>query len=417
MKYRNKVKIFSWMSLFFFFMSQLLAQPDVLVLKGGQIITVNQGLIEEGTIVIKDGKIADIGKKIPIPENSQIIDVSLCTVLPGFIDSFTNLGTKEVEADEKDYDEATHPVTPHLRIIDAFNPENSFIPLARRTGITAALSAPGEGNLLSGQSVLIHLGRENTEDMMLQFPAAVHASLGEMPVARYREKGQLPSTRMGAAALLRQTLIDAMEYKRKLDDYQVKNEEQEKEMTPPEADLKLQSLIPVLERQLPLIVRANRYDDILTLLRIADEFNLKIILNHGAEAYRVAETLASRNIPVLIGPFSSYYQQMETKKAEYVSAAELNRAGVQFAFQTGGVENVSTLLTQARTAVKYGLPIEAAYKGLTLYPAQIFGVDDKMGSLEKGKIADIVVFSGNPLQDIVEVKLVVIDGEIIEKFE
>jgi imidazolonepropionase-like amidohydrolase len=396
-------------------MFQLLAQPDVLVLKGGQIITVTQGVIEEGTIVIKDGKIDDIGKNISIPENSQVIDVSSCTVLPGFIDSFTNLGTKEIEANEKDYDEATHPVMPHLRIIDALNPENSFILLARRQGITAALSAPGEGNLLSGQSALIHPAGEYTEDMVLQFPAAVHASLGELPVMRYREKGQLPSTRMGAAALLRQTLIDAVEYKKKLDDYQGKKNASEKGINPPEADLKLQSLIPVLERQLPLVVRANRYDDILTALRIADEFDLRIILNHGAQAYRAAETLASRNIPVLIGPFSSYYQKMETKNAEYTSAAELNKAGVKFAFQTGGVENISTLLTQARTAVKYGLPIEAAYKGMTLYPAQIFGVDDKLGSLEKGKIADIVVFSGEPLQDIAEVKLVIIGGEVVEK--
>lgn len=415
MKYRNKVKIFCWVSIFFFPMSQLLAQPDVLVLKGGQIITVSQGVIQGGTIVIKDGIIADIGKNIPIPESSQVMDVSSCTVLPGLIDSFTNLGTKEIEANEKDYDEATNPVMPHLRIIDALNPENSFLPLARRHGVTAALSAPGEGNLLSGQSALIHLAGENTGDMVLQFPAAVHASLGELPVTRYREKGQMPSTRMGAAALLRQTLMDTAEYKRKLDDYQVKKEEQKKEITPPEADLKLQSLIPVLERRLPLIVRANRYDDILTALRIAAEFDLRIILNHGTEAYRVAETLASRNIPVLIGPFSSYYQQMETKNAEYTSAAELNKAGVQFAFQTGGVENVSTLLTQARKAVQSGLPIEAAYKGMTLYPAQIFGIHDKLGSLEKGKIADIVVFSGDPLRDIAEVKLVIIGGEIVEK--
>lgn len=415
MKFLEKLKIVCVLGLFLFSAPHLFSQQDVLVLKGGKIITVTKGVIEEGTLVIKEGRIADIGKDISFPEGSEVIDVSSCTVFPGLIDSFTNLGTKEVVGDEKDNDEATHPVTPHLRIIDALNPENSFIPLARHAGITTALSAPGEGNLLSGQSALIHLYGERMEEMVVKFPAAVHASLGELPKVRYGKKGQMPSTRMGEAALLRETLIDVQEYMRKKEEYQRKKEKSEKEVPAPGIDLKLQSLIPVLQRELPLIVRANRYDDILTALRIAEEFHLKIILNHGAESYRLAETLSSRNIPVLVGPFSSYYQKMETRNSQYQSAARLNKAGVKFAFQTGGVKNISILLTQAKMAVQYGLPFEEAYKGLTLYPAQIFGVADELGSLEKGKTADIVVFSGDPVAEISKVKLVIIKGEIVEK--
>jgi len=413
MKYFKKLEIIFLLSLFLFSVPQLFSQHDVLVFEGGRIITITRGIIEQGTIVIEKGRIVDIGKNIFIPERSKVIDVSSFTILPGLIDSFTDLGAVDVEEDQRDNDEATHPLTPHLRIIDALNPANRFIPLARNSGITTALTAPGEGNLLSGQSALIHLFGEKMEEMIVKFPVAVHANLGELPKLRYGEKGRMPSTRMGEAALLRQTLIDVQGYIKKMEDYERKKEQSNEKIIPPDNDLKLQSLIPVIKRELPLIVRANRYDDILTALRIGEEFDLRIILNHGAEAYRLAETLADRKIPVLVGPFSSYYQRMETKNSCYQNVAQLSRRGVKFAFQTGGVKNFSTLINQAKTAIKYGLSLEEAYKGLTLYPAQILGLEGELGSLEKGKIADIVVFSGDPLEETSTVKLVIIKGKIM----
>lgn len=164
-----------------------------------------------------------------------------------------------------------------------------------------------------------------------------------------------------------------------------------------------------------LIVRANRLDDILTALRIAEEFRLKIIINHGAEAYKVADKLASKNIPVLVGPVASYFQRLETRSAMYENVLHLHKAGVKIAFQTGSVQNISDLLYQAELAVTYGLPYEEAIKALTLYPAQIFGVEDKLGSLEKGKIADVVIFEGDPLNRLSRVRMVIINGKILEK--
>ncbi len=179
-------------------------------------------------------------------------------------------------------------------------------------------------------------------------------------------------------------------------------------------DFKLRSLIPILKGEQYLVLRANRQDDILTALRIAEEFAIKIVINHGAEAYKLADKLAQKNIPVLVGPVESYFQRIETRGALYENVVKLHQAGVKIAFQTGSVENVSALLYQAESAVSYGLPYDEAVKALTLYPAQIFGVDDKIGSLEKGKLANLVVFDGDPLKQLSRVKMVVVKGKVFK---
>ncbi|MGD8539878.1 MAG: amidohydrolase family protein [Candidatus Aminicenantes bacterium] len=430
----RKIANFLYGVLFLLCLVGFAAQDDTLAFKGAKIITASQETIESGTLLIKGGNIAAVGKNVKIPEGTKVIDVSKHTILPGLIDSFTNLGTTEIEPMEKDFDEATSPVTPHLRIIDALNPENSFIPIARQRGVTAALTAPGEGNLLSGQSALICLCGENIEDMILKFPVAVHGNLGETSKLQYGAKGQMPSTRMGAAALLRQTLIDAqgysdkiLAYETKLEEYKKKKkdikkekskrnegdeEESQSEPTPPPIDFKLKSLIPILKGEQHLVLRANRLDDILTALRIAEEFGIKIVINHGADAYRIANRLAQKDIPVLVGPVGSYFQRIETRGALYENVVKLHQAGVKIAFQTGSVKNVSDLLYQAEIAVKHGLPYDEAIKALTLYPAQIFGVDHKIGSLEKGKMANLVVFEGDPLKRLSRVVMVVIKGKV-----
>lgn len=388
------------------FGSLLLSQADkspVLAIRDVKLLTVTKGVIANGTILIRDGNIAAIGKDIPIPDGAHIISAEGLWAVPGFIDAFTNLGAADIGAENQDFDEATAPVTPHLRIIDAIDPSNKFIALARKTGITAALSAPGEGNLLSGQSALIHLAGRTVQDMLISFPVALNGSMGELPKLRYGQKGRYPSTRMGIAALLRQTFIDAQSYQQKLSLPE-----------PPPRDFKLQALIPVLNKKMPLMLRANRRDDILTLLRIADEYQLKIILNHGAEAYRLADKLAVKKIPVIVGPVFSLQQREETSRAQLENAAVLHKAGVKIAFQTGSVRNVSDLIYQAQTAIKHGLPYQAALEGLTINPAEIYGVADRIGSLEKGKIANIVLFRGDPLDSYSKVVLVIIKGEIVE---
>ena len=189
-----------------------MAQNETLAVCSGKLYTITKGVIKEGVLLIQNGRILALGKNVSVPEHAKIIDASDLTVLPGFIDAFTNLGTADIGSIHQDFDEATSPVLPHMRIIDAINPENQFIPLARKFGITTVLCAPGEGNLLSGQSALVNLYGGTLEEMVIKFPVAVHGSLGEAPKMRYGPKGRYPMTRMGEIALLRQTLIQTREY-------------------------------------------------------------------------------------------------------------------------------------------------------------------------------------------------------------
>ncbi|MFC1661339.1 amidohydrolase family protein [Gemmatimonadota bacterium] len=390
------------------------AQTQPVALQGGRLLTITQGVVEGGTIILEAGRIAAVGSDISIPSGAQIIDVSGMTIMPGLIDGFTNLGAADLPSRGKDDDEATDPVTPHLRIVDAINPQNRFIAAARSLGITAVLCAPADGNLLSGQSALVHLAGATVEEMVISSPVGIHLSLGEAP-KRYGERNRAPMTRMGSAALLRQTLVDAKGlseklalHERKLAAYRAGEEEDEP--SPPERNLKLEALLPVVRGEKPLIVSADRFDDIHTALRIAAEFEVRLILNHGAEAHRVTEELSEQGIPVLWGPSSAAFKELESERGTPATPKSLAEVAVPFAFQTGSTENLAGLLNQARAAVIHGLAYEEALKGLTIYPAQIFGVADHFGSLEVGKSADVAVFDGDPLQELSKVEMVFIEG-------
>lgn len=386
-----------------------------LALRGARMVTVSDGIIESGTLLIREGLIVAIGKDVPVPADFKILDVTGKTVFPGFIDGFTTLGTGDIPSFGSEEDEAVDPVAPQLRVIDGINPDNRFIPLARSQGVTAALSAPGEGNLISGQSALIRLVNGSLERMVLRFPAGVHVTIGEAPKERYGPKGKAPGTRMGEIALLRQTLIDAQQYSERKTAAGRKRAEGAQSTAPVPTDLKLEALLPVIAGSLPMIVSADKRDDILAAVRVADEYRLRMILSHGSEAYRVAAVLAARGIPVILGPADRGGRRMETLGARDDSAVLLQRAGVIVAFQSGPHGNAGDLLAQARAAVALGLPEEEAIRGLTLYPAQIFGAADRLGSLEAGKIGDVVVFDGDPLRQLTPLRLVIIGGRVFER--
>ena len=392
------------------------AQDETIALQGARLLTITQGVIDNGVLVMSGGRITAIGTQVSIPPDARVIEVAGRTVMPGLIDGFTNLGAADIPSRGKDDDEATDPVTPHLRITDALNPANRFIPMARKSGVTAVLCAPAEGNLLSGQSALIRLTGTSMEQMVLTAPVGIHGSLGEAPKARYGPKGRAPMTRMGAAALMRQTVVDAKGYAEKLALYERKRAEYEsgsaeQEPTRPDRDFKLEALLPVVGGQKPLILGADRFDDIYTALRITAEFGLPIVLNHGAEAHRLASELAERDIAVIWGPVGASYQELESERGTPATPGLLSAAGVRFAFQTGSIENVAGLLDQARAAIIHGLPVAEAIRALTLYPAQIFGVADQLGSLEVGKLADVVVFDGDPLAELSRVEMVFVGGK------
>lgn len=364
---------------------------------------------------MEGGKITAVGAEVRAPPGARVIDLSGKIVMPGLVDGFTNLGAADFSSFGQDADEATGAVLPHLRIVDGLNPANRFLPAARGSGVAAALAAPSPGNLITGQSALIHLSGSTVEEMVVRSPVGVHVTLGEGPKARYGSKNQTPMTRMGSAALLRQTLVDATTYAAKLRRHQEQEAAfaegtREEEPTPLSRDLKQEALVPVVRGELPLIIGADRYDDILTALRITAEFEVPMVLLGGAEAHRLTEELARRGIPVIWGPSRAPNQELEAMGGTPETPAILTEAGVRVAFQTGGITNVDGLLREARASYAAGLPYDAALAALTLFPAQIFGVADEMGSLEAGKAANIVVFDGDPLDSPARVERVFVKG-------
>ncbi|NJD18681.1 MAG: amidohydrolase family protein [Gemmatimonadetes bacterium] len=375
------------------------AQERVVALRGATLLTITGGTVENGVILLQGGRITAVGRDVPIPAGAEVLDLSGKTVMPGLVDASTNLGIADYPSLETDDNEATDPLTPHLRVTDALNPDNRFIAVARGSGVTAALCAPAEGNLLAGQSALIRLAGGSVEAMVVRAPVGVHVSLGEAPKAQYGRKGQAPMTRMASAAMLRQALVDAKAYGEKL-----------ALQPPPTRDAKLEALLPVVRGELPLIVGADRFDDIHTALRITAEFGVRMVLSHGAEAHRVAAELAARTIPVIWGPAGAPYQELESRGGSLETPAALAAAGVTLAFQTGSIRNVTALLDQARSVVAHGISPEQALRALTLGPAETFGVADNLGSLEVGKAADLVVFDRDPLDALARVEMVFIGG-------
>jgi len=262
--------------------------------------------------------------------------------------------------------------------------------------------------------------------MLIKFPAALHMNLGEAPKSRYGARSRMPSTRMGIAALIRQEFSKAQEYMKKKKKYEkeLKKLEEKKEEkgeakkvttpAPPPKDLKMEALAKALTQELAVIVRAHRMDDIMTALRLAEEFNLKLILLHGTEAYKLADQLAKKKIPVLIGPITTQPSSMETLGAIYENAALLAKAGVKIAIQSSSAHGVRNLPYQAGLAAAYGLPQMEALKAITINPAQILGVDDILGSLEPGKMANVIVIKGDPLEITSQVTNLIINGKEIE---
>jgi imidazolonepropionase-like amidohydrolase len=254
-------------------------------------------------------------------------------------------------------------------------------------------------------------------------PAALHISFGESPVGNWRAKKKIDS-RMGLVAMLRQSLIAAQEYKKSFKDYEVKTKQYKdnlslpekkrnkylQEPEPPAKDLGKEVIAMALEQKLPVIASAQRRDDILAAIRLAEEFNLKLIILYGSEAYMIPDELAKRNIPVLLGPITTQPSAMETQGAIYENAALLDKAGVKFAIITGGAHNVRDLRFQAGIAVEYGLAFESALEAITIHPAEILGVGDDIGSIAPGTIANIAIFDGDPLQPLTKVVNVIIEG-------
>lgn len=403
----------------------VLPPSGAVALKGGKLLTITHGVIENGVLVMENGKITAVGPagSTAIPRDAKVIDVTGMTVYPGLIDSETHLGLTEISADQMTDDlvETSDEIMPHMHVYDAFHGETALIPVTRINGVTNAIVAPANQDTLPGQDSFIQLEGKSSEEMLMVRDIAMPLNFtgrqrrNEGPFETHR----FPSTRMGMAAQLRQAFLDAQDYEQKLAAYEKKKsggEDKDKEKgggMPPKRDLKLEALLPYLHGQKPVVLAAEEPNDVLTALDLANEFHLKVILNHLAHSAGVLDKIAATGFPAIVGPIYEQPKEWERYDAVFKLPAELAKRGVKIAFASYEAHNSRNLPYAAGYAVAFGLPYDEALKAVTLNPAQMWGVDDRLGSLDAGKLGNVVVANGDPLDVKTDVKHVFINGEEI----
>lgn len=368
----------------------------------GKIITMEKEDFDSGIILINDqGKIEKIGTKIEIPEGCEVIDAQGRYVLPGFIDAHTHLGIyEEIYSHEgDDVNEMSEPVTPQLRAIDGINIHDIGFQDALKGGVTTAMIAPGSANVVGGTVCIMKTAGKSFNSRLIKESAGMKVAFGENPKEVYGSEKKMPYTRMGIAALLRETLVDGQNY--------IKDKEAEK-------DLGKDEIARVLNHKMPLRAHAHRADDILTAIRIAKEFNLKLTIEHGTEAHLTMEELKEYEVPVCMGPLLISRAKVELKEKSFKNPGILQKNGVKVALITDHPETpIDYAVLNAILAVKEGMDPKEALKALTINPAEIMGIDKSTGSLAPGKDADIVIWSGDPLNIMNKAELVMIEGNVV----
>ena len=411
------------------------AQDHPIALKGAKLLTITHGTIENGTVVMQNGKITGVGSNAAIPADAQVVDATGMTIYPGLIDSETQLGLTEISAENMTNDlvEPSDEIMPHMHVYDAFHAESALIPVARLNGITNAIVAPESLDTLPGQDSFIQLaGRDATEMLLIRDIAMPLNFTGD----QRRNKGgfdkrKFPSTRMGLIAQMRQAFLDAKDYEAKWSDYERKkseaadsekaktdeknNRDKPKKSAPmaPKRDLKLEALIPYLDGKKTIVLAAENPSDLETIVNFANEFHLKYVLNHISHSQPVLDYVASLKVPVIVGPIYEAPKEDERYDAVYSLPAQLYKRGVKIAFASYSAHNVRNLPDAAGFATAFGLPYDEAMKAVTINAAEIWGVADKLGSLDVGKTANVVVATGDPLDMKTDVKQVYIEGKAI----
>lgn len=393
---------------------------QTIVLRGGKLLTITHGVIENGVLVMQNGKIAAIGPagSTSIPRDAKVIDVTGMTVYPGLIDSETHLGLTEITDDRSTDDrvETSEEIMPHMHVYDAFHAETAVIPVTRMNGVTNAIVAPAIQDTLPGQDSFIQLAGRSSEEMLMVRDIAMPLNFtGRQRRNETLQTSKFPSTRMGMAAQLRQAFLDAQEYDRKMSAYEKRKSSgsDEKGGEPPKRDLKLEALLPYLHREKPVVLAAEEPNDLLTAMDLANEFHLKIILNHLSHSGSLLDKVAASGFPVIVGPIYEQPKEWERYDAVFKLPAEMAKRGIKIAFASYDAHNSRSLPYAAGYATAFGLSHDEALKAITLNPAQIWGVDDRLGSLDAGKIANVVVAAGDPLDVKTDVKHVFINGEEI----
>lgn len=382
------------------------------LIKNGTVYTmVDREILEKTDILIENGTIVEIGKDIELDEG-EVFDVNGAFVMPGMIDAHCHIGLSEegISKIVDDSNEMNDPITPQLRVIDGINPLDSALREAYENGITTVAVAPGSSNVIAGQFAVLKTFGNRIDDMAIDEKSGIKVSLGENPISVYGKCGKTPATRMAITAMLRETLLKAEEYMdektKALDDENTKE---------PHLDMKLEALLDVIDGSIPLRIHAHRADDIFTAIRIAREFNLDIVLEHCTEGHLIADQLAEEEYPVVFGPAITDKSKYELRNLSFRTAKELVERGVTVALMTDAPEvPIKYLPLCAGLAVKEGLDEYEALKCITINPAEILRIEDRVGSIEVGKDADIAVFSGNPIRDLYSQNiLTMINGMIV----
>lgn len=382
---------------------------------GGYVVPVDGEPIDGGTVLIEDGKIIAVGTDadVDIPEDAELIDAAGSWVLPGFLDAHVHLGVHEEGEgwSGNDTNEMTDPNGARFRAIDGIDPFDLGFDDALSGGVTSVVVKPGSGNPIGGRTIGVKTWGRTVLDMVFAEQVSVKSALGENPKRVYGDKKQTPSTRLGVASIIREAFTKARNYAAQRDHAQ-------NEGKPFDSDLTLETLAAVLDGELYWDQHTHRADDIITAIRLAEEFGYKLVVNHGTEGHLIADVLAEKGVPVILGPLFTTRSKVELRHRTLRSAGILARAGVQLAITTDHpVVPINFLVYQAALAVKDGLEPEAALRALTVNPARMLGLQDKVGALKPGLDADVVVWSGDPLDVMNRALRVFVRGREVYTFD
>lgn len=381
-----------------------------LLIKNGRVLTMGpQGTLENGQVLIRDGKIAAAGTDLDAPE-ARVLDARGGYVLPGLIDAHCHIGIYEtaIGFPGDDGNETSEPVTPQLHAVDGICPTDPEYGVAVRSGVTTVATGPGSSNPIAGDFVAMKTWGRTVDEMVLRSPLAMKMAFGENPKNSFGRNGRMPVTRMATASLIRDALYRAKEYAEK------KDRAQGDPAKMPGYDCKLEALEPVVRRRLPVKAHCHRAEDIMTVLRLAKELDLRVTLDHCTEGYLIADEIAGSGFPAILGPLGGFPQKPEVARQSLEAAGILHRAGVKVAVMTDLPANHLWYLPIAvGMCVGAGLPEEEGFRTITSSAAEILGIEDRVGSLEAGKDGDVAVFSGNPIRDLwCRCTAVVVDGVI-----
>ncbi|MDO4753861.1 MAG: amidohydrolase [Bacillota bacterium] len=381
-----------------------------MIIKNAVIHTITNGTFSGYDLRIEDGKITNIRKILRVYPREEVIEANGINIFPGFIDAHSHIGLWEeaIGFEGNDTNEMTDPVTPQLRAIDSVNPMDEAFYEAIKGGVTTACVTPGSANVIGGQAAVIRLHGRRVDDMVIDPYVAMKCAFGENPKRVYNSKNKAPQTRMGAVALMRETLFKAHRYMKL-------KELANKDITKfPEFNIKYESLIPLLKGEVPFKAHAHRADDVFSAIRVAKEFRLKLTLDHCTDGHLIADYLKDEDYSAIVGPSFTSKTKFELKNKTFETPGILTKAGVKVAITTDSpITPLQYLPLCAALAVKSGMSELDALKAITIHPAEILGLGDRLGSIEVGKDADLVFWEGHPFDVQSKVKAVYIKGEKI----